>query len=100
VISVPQYTPSATASGTWSTAKCNRYAEFVDTGDEETNALVNSCSYMAESYSTTIENLKKWNPSLQDADPCAFSRGHRYCVEAKTNGMMDIQSNHAHCVKC
>lgn len=78
------------ASGTWSTAKCNRYAEFVDTGDGETNELANSCSYMADFYMTTVEDLKKWNPSLNDVSPCAFARGRRYCVEAKTKGMTSL----------
>lgn len=87
-ISIPAYTPQPTAPGTWSTAECERYTEYVDTGDEDTNALANSCSYMAEFYSISVDDLERWNPNLQETNPCAFFKGCRYCVADKMNGML------------
>ena len=88
LISIPEYTPQPTAPGTWSTAECKHYTKYIDTGNENTNALTNSCSYMVEFYSISMDNLEKWNPSLQETNPCTFAKGCKYCVAAKMNSML------------
>jgi hypothetical protein len=41
---------------------------------------INSCGYLATAYRTTIDDLVKWNPSL-DANNCTMKAGFSYCVK-------------------
>ena len=43
---------------------------------------------MAEFYSISMDDLEKWNPSLQETNPCMFAKGCKYCIAAKMNSML------------
>lgn len=57
---------------------CLEYARGVP-GDEPAKAELNTCSFMANAYKVSVDNLLKWNPSLSRAS-CIFSSKVRYCV--------------------
>ncbi|KAF4332669.1 hypothetical protein FBEOM_13529 [Fusarium beomiforme] len=68
------------APGTWGTDKCRVYLEWTETGDQEVNKEFNGCKEIAHRYKTSVENLKKWNPSLAKASPCIVNKVEKYCV--------------------
>ncbi|PIG86000.1 hypothetical protein AARAC_011340, partial [Aspergillus arachidicola] len=84
-LTLPPYTPSPIAPGTNPASNCSHYVGFAETGDEDTNAYVNSCSSVADFYGITTDVLKEWNPILHDAEPCTLSRKYRYCVRVNGN---------------
>ncbi|RMJ21666.1 LysM domain-containing protein [Aspergillus sp. HF37] len=77
-VSLPPVLP--TAPGSKPPSQCKQYANYITTGNDAADTLANSCSYVSRFYDVTTANLKKWNPSLQDTEPCALSEGYRYCV--------------------
>ncbi|KAK6837064.1 hypothetical protein RU639_001006 [Aspergillus parasiticus] len=79
-LTLPPYTQSPIPLGTNMASNCSHYVGFAETGDEDTNAYVNSCSSVADFYGITTDLLKEWNLILRDAEPCALSRKYRYCV--------------------
>jgi len=72
--------PATRAPGTWGKDKCRIYLSWTETDNQDVNEEFNSCYEIARRYKTTIEELKRWNPSLVDASPCIIKKENRYCV--------------------
>ncbi|GKU06925.1 unnamed protein product [Fusarium langsethiae] len=76
----PVNTEKPLASGTWDTDKCRVYYKWAELSNDELTQEWNSCEEIARRYRTTVETLKKWNPSLAEASPCIINKKDRYCV--------------------
>ncbi|KAF4957142.1 hypothetical protein FGADI_3362 [Fusarium gaditjirri] len=76
----PESTRKPLAPGTWGTDRCRVYLEWTETGDQEANKEFNGSREIARRYKTSIESLKKWNPSLANASTCIINKKEKYCV--------------------
>lgn len=48
-------------------------------------AELNTCGYLAYAYQVSVEQLRKWNPSLASGE-CVLQAGFSYCVESAGAG--------------
>jgi hypothetical protein len=79
-VSYASRVPSPTAPG--SRTDCDRYAQYVSTGDEAIDKSVNSCISVASYYEVTVGQLLEWNESLR-AENCALLPRYAYCAYIK-----------------